>query len=132
MFPLNTAGRIGLNIALLLAGVLALHFGKEVIVPILIALLLATVLAAYRPSNAQNSLVPGLRHGRHRPVLANLVGARVFRFGPSSINSRTKSLARALQGFRAKLQNVAIGELDTELLPEAKNHRRNRRREVAA
>ena len=39
MFPLNTAGRIGLNVALLLAGVAALHFGKPVFVPLLISLL---------------------------------------------------------------------------------------------
>src|SRR5438128_12551713 len=44
MFPLNTAGRIGLNVLLFLAGTLALHLGQMVIVPMLIALILATVL----------------------------------------------------------------------------------------
>src|SRR6266446_4065572 len=44
MFPLNTAGRIGLNVLLFLAGVVALRLGESVIVPMLIALLLATVL----------------------------------------------------------------------------------------
>src|SRR4030081_2924786 len=42
--PLNTAGRIGLKVLLFLAGVIALHLGETVIVPMLIALLLATVL----------------------------------------------------------------------------------------
>src|ERR1041385_4638185 len=44
MFPLNTAGRIGLDVALLLAGVRTLYFGRPVIVPLLIALLLASML----------------------------------------------------------------------------------------
>ena len=47
--PLNTATRIGLNVLLFLAGVVALRLGESVIVPLLVALLLATVLgpAAY-------------------------------------------------------------------------------------
>src|SRR2546423_3902124 len=42
--PLNAATRIGLNVLLLLAGVVALRLGESVIVPMLIALLLASVL----------------------------------------------------------------------------------------
>src|SRR6516164_6106660 len=42
--PTNAAGRIGLSVLLLLAGVVALRLGESVIVPMLIALLLATVL----------------------------------------------------------------------------------------
>src|SRR5437764_1454395 len=47
--PLNTVTRIGLNVLLLLAAIVALRLGESVIVPMLIALLLATVLgpAAY-------------------------------------------------------------------------------------
>ena len=44
MLPLPAAGRIGLYVLLLLAGVLALHLAQYVILPTLIALLLATVL----------------------------------------------------------------------------------------
>jgi AI-2 transport protein TqsA len=42
---LNTATRVGLNILLLLAGVVALRLGESVLVPLIIALLLASVLA---------------------------------------------------------------------------------------
>src|SRR6516162_4554675 len=47
--PLTAATRIGLNVLLLLAGAVALRVGESVIVPMLVALLLATVLgpAAY-------------------------------------------------------------------------------------
>jgi predicted PurR-regulated permease PerM len=44
MFPLPTAGRIGLYVLLLLAAIVALHFAHRVVVPLLFALLLATVL----------------------------------------------------------------------------------------
>ena len=44
MLPLTTAGRIGLSVLLFLAGVIALRLGETVIVPMLIALILATVL----------------------------------------------------------------------------------------
>lgn len=123
MFPLNTAGRIGLNIALLLAGVLTLHFGKEVIVPILIALLLATVLApaamwlyqttGIRWSLACVTVVIGL-------VLANLLIGAVFSASVlrliNQLSSEEVVLARYKE-FRARLQNVAIGEIDEEILP---------------
>src|SRR5262245_45522290 len=123
MFPLNTAGRIGLNIALLLAGVLTLHFGKEVIVPILIALLLATVLAPaamwlhntlkIRWSLACVTVVIGL-------VLLNLLVGAVF---SASLLRLINQLSNAeivmsrYKDFRAKLQNFAIGEIDEEILP---------------
>jgi AI-2 transport protein TqsA len=42
---LNTATRVGLNVFLLLAGVVALRLGEPVVVPLIIALLLASVLA---------------------------------------------------------------------------------------
>src|SRR5690242_8557378 len=44
MFPLPAAVKIGLYVLLLLAGVVALHLAEAVIVPLLVALLLATVL----------------------------------------------------------------------------------------
>ena len=44
MFPLNAASRIGLSVLLLLAGVVALHLGQSIFVPLLVALLLASVL----------------------------------------------------------------------------------------
>src|SRR3954453_468010 len=40
----SSATRIGLNVLLLLAGVVALRLGESVIVPLIIALLLASVL----------------------------------------------------------------------------------------
>ena len=42
--PLQTATRIGLNVLLLLAGVVALRLGESIFVPMIIALLLAAVL----------------------------------------------------------------------------------------
>src|SRR5581483_2045028 len=44
-FSLNTATRVGLNVFLLLAGVVALRLGESVVVPLIIALILASVLA---------------------------------------------------------------------------------------
>ena len=40
----HSATRLGINIVLLLAGVVALRLGQSVIIPILIAMLLAAVL----------------------------------------------------------------------------------------
>src|SRR5262245_56396704 len=124
MFPLNTAGRIGLNVALLLAGVLTLHFGKEVIVPLLIALLLATVLAPaamwlfdtlkIRWSLACVTVVIGL-------VLANILVGAVFSASVLRLVNQLSNERIVLdryKDFRGKLQNIALGELDPEILPE--------------
>lgn len=43
-FSLHSATRLGINILLLLAGVMALHLAQSVIIPLLIALMLAAVL----------------------------------------------------------------------------------------
>src|SRR6266481_1125982 len=43
-FPTHAATRLGINIAILLAGVVALWLGKAVFMPMIIALLLAAVL----------------------------------------------------------------------------------------
>jgi predicted PurR-regulated permease PerM len=123
MFPLNTAGRIGLNVALLLAGVLTLHFGKDVIVPLLISLLLATVLAPaamwlhdkvrFRWGIACITVVIAL-------VLANVLVMAVFSASVMRlVNQLTDPDAtlRLYLDFRGKLQKYVPGELDDELLP---------------
>jgi AI-2 transport protein TqsA len=124
--PLNAASRIGLNVLLLLAGVLALHLGAPVIVPMLIALLLATVLgpAAFwlhdrlkiRWGLACIVVVVGL-------VLANLLILTVFSFSlvrlVNQLSDQEKML-KQYKEFRAKLaKNIpADYELDEVLLPK--------------
>jgi predicted PurR-regulated permease PerM len=122
--PLNTAGRIGLNVLLLLAGVATLHYGKSVIVPMLIALLLATVLGPaaswlhetfkMRWSLACVSVVIGL-------VLASALITAVFSGSVVRLVTQLSDEKKALKifnDFRTKLEQVAPFELDRELFPK--------------
>ena len=122
--PLNTATRIGLNVLLFLAGVVALRLGESVIVPLLVALLLATVLgpAAYwlhtrlkiRWGLACITVIIGL-------VLANVLIMSMFTTQVTRIVARLSDEKKILDGyndFRDKLEKVSPVDLDNELFPK--------------
>jgi AI-2 transport protein TqsA len=122
--PLNAATRIGLNVLLFLAGVVALRLGESVIVPMLIALLLATVLgpaAAWlhqtlkiRWGLACITVVLGL-------VLANILITAVFAGSITRLVSRLsdpEQFLKTYNDFRDKLENVSPVEIDKEFLPK--------------
>ena len=122
--PLNTATRIGLNVLLFLAGVVALRLGESVIVPLLVALLLATVLgpAAYwlhtrlkiRWGLACITVVIGL-------VLANVMIMSMFTTQVTRIVTRLSDEKKIIDGyndFRDKLEKVSPVDLDNELFPK--------------
>jgi AI-2 transport protein TqsA len=124
MFPLNTAGRIGLNVALLLAGVVTLYFGRPVIVPLLIALLLASMLGPaamwlhtklrFPWGIACMSVVVGL-------VLANMLVVVVFSASAVRLAnqlSNPEEIKNRYNQFRDKLQKYSPGELDPDLFPD--------------
>jgi AI-2 transport protein TqsA len=124
--PTNTAGRIGLNVLLFLAGVVTLHLGESVIVPMLIALLLATVLGPaaswlhhtfkLRWGLACMSVVIGL-------VLASALVTAVFsasvvRLVTQLTNPQT--FRATYNDFRARLEQKLPPDykIDETLLPE--------------
>ncbi len=123
MLPLNTASRIGLSVLLLLAGVVALRLGESFFVPILIALMLATVLgpAAYwlhvnlkiRWSLACVTVVIGL-------VLANVLITSVFSASVMRLVNRftdEQSALKLYNDFYGRLEKVLPGKPDPDLFP---------------
>src|ERR1022692_4915098 len=124
--PQNAAGRIGLNVLLFLAGVVALRLGQSVIVPMLIALLLATVLG---PASAWLNQVLKIRWSLacitviFGLVLASVAVTVVFSASVTRLVNQVSDQEKLLQTFnvfRAKLAaKVPDGfELDDELLPK--------------
>src|SRR5579862_6350875 len=121
MFPLPAAGRIGLYVLLLLAGVVALYLGKMVIVPLLIALLLASVLGPaatwlhqtfkIRWGLACITVILGL-------VLANLLITAVFSATITRMVQRLpnpndeKQFIEQYKVFRGKIEQVWPWPLD--------------------
>ena len=124
MFPLNTAGRIGLNVLLLLAGVVALRLGESVIVPMLIALILATVLG---PTAAWLNQVLKIRWGLACMtvmvglILANVLITAVFSASITRLVTRLsnkKEFLNTYNEFRDKVENVSPIDIDETLLPK--------------
>jgi AI-2 transport protein TqsA len=124
--PTNAAGRIGLSVLLLLAGVVALRLGETVIVPMMIALLLATVLGPaaswlhqtlkIRWGLACMSVVIGL-------VLASALVTAVFSASVVRLVTQVTNPATFLatyNDFRARLEKKLPPDykLDETLLPE--------------
>ena len=122
--PLNAASRIGLNVLLLLAGVIALRLGESVIVPMLIALLLATVLgpAAYwlhttlkiRWGLACIVVISGL-------ILANGLIIAVFSSTVMRVVNQLSDqpeMLKKYKKFREKLEKNVPIDLDEVLLPK--------------
>jgi AI-2 transport protein TqsA len=122
--PLNPATRIGLNVLLLLAGVVALRLGESVIVPMLIALLLATVLG---PAAAWLHQILKIRWGLACVtvilglVLASGVVTTVFSASVTRLVNQLSDQDRFLKtykDFRVKVEKVWPGEIDEEFLPK--------------
>ncbi|MBI3824233.1 MAG: AI-2E family transporter [Planctomycetes bacterium] len=124
MLPLTTAGRIGLSVLLFLAGVVALRLGESVIVPMLVALMLATVLgpAAWwlhttfkiRWGIACIVVVVGL-------VLANVLITAIFSASLTRIVAQVSSEEKVLKtynDFRNKLEKFSPVEPDAEVFPK--------------
>jgi AI-2 transport protein TqsA len=122
MFPLNAASRIGLSVLLLLAGVVALHLGQSIFVPMLVSLLLASVLGPaatflhrsfkIRWGVACITVIVGL-------VLANIIIVTVFSASVMRVVnqlSNEQAVLDVYKQFRTKLQK--FGQFDEELLPE--------------
>ncbi len=123
MFPLNTAGRIGLNVALLLAGVLALYFGERVFVPLLISLLLACVLgpaALWLHQHLKLQWFWACFTAVSCLVIANILVVAVFSGSVMRLVNQLANPNAALklyQDFRDRLEKVSPLPLDPELLP---------------
>lgn len=126
MLPLTTAGRIGLSVLLFLAGVVALRLGESVILPMLVALLLATVLGPaawwlhttlkFRWGIACVVVIIGL-------VLVSLLVSAVFTASVVRLVnqlSQPQTYLKTYTDFRTRLQDyVPVGyHLDPEVLPE--------------
>jgi AI-2 transport protein TqsA len=124
MFPLNTAGRIGLNVALSLAGVAALHFGQPVFVPLLISLLLASVLgpaALWLHEKFKLQWFWACFTSVSCLVIANMLVVAIFSGSVMRLVNQLSDPAKALvvyQDFRERLARVSPFELDEELLPD--------------
>ena len=124
--PTQTASRIGLNVLLLLAGVVALRLGESVIVPLLIALLLAAVLG---PAAMWLHATLKIRWGLSCIVVilgmvaANLLLIIVFSASISRMVQRLPSpndevkIIDTYKDFRAKLVKISPWPLDEVLFP---------------
>lgn len=126
MFPLPAAGRIGLYVLLLLAGVVALHLAESVIVPLLIALFLATVLG---PAAAWLHKTLKIRWGLAcvtvviSLVLANILITAVFSASVMRLMTRLsdqKTILQTYNDFRTKFEKNLPDPFipDPDLLPE--------------
>jgi predicted PurR-regulated permease PerM len=121
---LNTAARIGLGVLLLLAGVIALHLAESVILPLLVATLLATVLwpAAdwlrktlnIRWGLACVTVVVGFFLAS---VLVTVILSASLTRVVSQLSNQNEVL-KIYNGFRDRLEKVSPGELDPGLFPK--------------
>ncbi|MBM3997615.1 MAG: AI-2E family transporter [Planctomycetes bacterium] len=127
MFPLNAAGRIGVTVLLLLAGVVALRLGESVFVPVLIALLLSTVLGpiawwmhktlGIRWGLACITVVLGL-------ILVNAVIVTIFSASVLRLVNQLsdpQEVLKTYKGFRSQLEKIEKMtplELDDEMFPK--------------
>lgn len=128
MLPLPAAGRIGLYVLLLLAGGVALRLCEPVIVPLLVALLLATVLGPaaiwlqdrikVKWSTACVLVVVGV-------VLANVLIFFMFSKSVTSVVTQMSNKDEILKTYgklRSNLEKLSPIELDTGFFPpEPKN-----------
>src|ERR1700732_415954 len=125
MDPLPQATtRLGINIVLLLAGVVALRLGQSVIIPLLIAMLLAAVLGPaaswlhrvlrFSWPMACLSVICGL-------VVVNLLLILVFTVAATrmvqQLPSSNQEIFQFYEKFRANLEQAWPWPLDHELFP---------------
>jgi AI-2 transport protein TqsA len=126
MNPLpHAATRLGINVVLLLAGVVALRLGQSVIIPLIIAMLLAAILApaaawlhrviSVRWSVACVTVICGL-------VLLNLLLILVFTVAATrmvqQLPSGDQEIIQFYTKFRTNLEKAWPWHLDQELFPE--------------
>jgi AI-2 transport protein TqsA len=121
----HAATRLGINVGLLLAGVVALRLGQSVFIPILIAMLLAAVLgpgAAWLHRTlrfpwpmASLTVVIGL-------VLVNLLLILIFTVAATrmvqQLPSTDQEIFQFYHKFRTNLEKAWPWSLDRELFPE--------------
>lgn len=122
--PQNTATRLGVNLLLIFAGVLALRLGQTFFIPVVIALLLAAVLGPaaswlhhvlkIRWSIACLTVIVGL-------VLLNLLLSLILTLAATrmmqQIPATNEEIKSFYKDFRGKLEQVWPWELDEELFP---------------
>jgi predicted PurR-regulated permease PerM len=125
---LNSATKIGLNVLLLLAGVVALRLGESVVVPLIIALLLASVLG---PAASWLQHLLGIRWSLAcLTAITGLVALNLFLtfFFWATVSRMVQQFPAAnddkqmidmYQKIRGKLAAISPWELDTELFPPA-------------
>ncbi len=126
MTPLpHTATRLGINIVLFLAGVVALRLGQTVIIPLLIAVLLAAVLGPaaswlhrvlkFPWTMASLAVIVGL-------VLVNLLLILIFTMAATrmvqQLPSSDQEIFQFYKKFRTNLEKTWPWKLDQELFPE--------------
>jgi predicted PurR-regulated permease PerM len=122
--PQSPTIRIGLNVLLLLAGVVALRLGESFIVPMLVALILATVLGPaamwlherlkIRWSLACMTVVIGL-------VLASVLISAIFSMSVARLVAQLSNEAEFLKTykeFRLKLEGVSPVAIDETSFPK--------------
>ncbi|MBI2804622.1 MAG: AI-2E family transporter [Planctomycetes bacterium] len=123
MFPLTTAGRIGISIGLLLAGVIALRLAEAVVVPLLVALLLATVLgpaAAWLQEKTKIQWSAACVVVILTLVLFNLLIFFVFSGSVLRVVTRMSDEAKIIDTYkklRNNLEKVSPVPLDEESFP---------------
>src|SRR4051794_15688107 len=124
--PLQTAPRIGLNVLLLLAGVIALRLGESIFVPMIIALILAAMLGPaamwlhrtikLRWTLACLTVIFGL-------VLLNIVLTIFFAAAASRLAQQVpppndpEKVKAVYKNLREKLEAFSPWELDEVLFP---------------
>jgi AI-2 transport protein TqsA len=122
--PLNSGARVGFNVVLILAGVVALRWGQPVFIPTIIALLMASVLGPaanwlHRVFKIRWSLscllvIVGL-------ILANAGLMLVFALASArmvqQVPTTETEIIKVYNGFREKLENFWPWPLDEELFP---------------
>lgn len=123
--PPNSATRLGLNLLLLFAGVLALRLGQTFFIPVIIALLLAAVLGPaaswlhrvlkIRWSIACVTVIFGV-------VLVNFLISMIFTLAVTRLMQQIPATSDEIKSFykdfRGKLEQVWPWELDEELFPK--------------
>src|SRR5437868_5102789 len=122
---LTTATRIGLNILALLGGIVALRLGESIFVPLVIALLLATILwpSANRLNTFYRLPWPVACIGAVMVlVILNLIVMGGFVFAvPRLLQDLPQDEARqqrVYKDFRTRLEQVSPVPLDAQYFPE--------------
>jgi predicted PurR-regulated permease PerM len=128
MFALPPAARIGLYVLLLLAGVFALHLAQSVIVPLLVALLLATVLgpgAVWLQQNLKIRWSLACVTVVVLLVLANLMIFVVFSSAVTGVVARMSNEEKIIEMYkklRNNMERYSPVKIDEDVFPiEPKN-----------